>query len=82
MKVMGYSHEFHGLLYISFTPGRIFIKLWPHVHLNETLCRTYASAIAIARDSRSRSQLKKDLLHFLNMSAAKHGLSVTGKSNN
>ena len=45
LKVIGYSHEFHVILYISFTPGRIFIKLWPHAHLSETLCRIHASAI-------------------------------------
>ena len=30
-------------LYISFTPGRIFIKLWLNVRLSEMMCRTHDS---------------------------------------
>ena len=33
------------LHFVSFTPGRIFIKLWTNVHLSKTACKTYISAM-------------------------------------
>ena len=41
-------------LCISFSPGRIFSKLWSNVHLSGTMCRIHNSA----QRTRSRLQLK------------------------
>ena len=32
-------------LHISFTPGRIFIKVWSNVHLRQTVCGTHNSTM-------------------------------------
>ena len=49
-KVTIEGHEFEPFFFscpflISFTPGRIFIDLYSNVHLSETLCKTYVSAM-------------------------------------
>ena len=58
VKVTVEGHEFEPWiwcrLHISFTPGRIFFKLWSNVCLSEMMCRTHLSYAT----SRSRSQLK------------------------
>ena len=41
-------------LYISYTSGRIFFKLWSNVYLSETMCRINNSTMR----TRSRSQVK------------------------
>ena len=51
------------LLHISFTPGRIFIKLCSTVHLSGTVCRTHDSTTSMYVDLRSRSQLRSDLIN-------------------
>ena len=58
VKVTGQGHGFEPWilcpLHISYTPGRIFFKLWSYVCLRETMCRTYLNHA----DTRSRSQFK------------------------
>ena len=58
VKVTGQGHGFEPWisypLYISYTPGRIFFKLWLYVCFSESMCRTYV----VHANSRSRSQVK------------------------
>ena len=49
VKVTGQGHGFEPWilcpLHISYTPGRIFFKLWSYVCLSETMCRTHNSTM-------------------------------------
>ena len=49
IKVTFEGHEFEPWiwcqLHISFTPGRIFFKLWSNVCLSEMMCRTHKSTM-------------------------------------
>ena len=49
VKVTIEGHKFEPWIscqrHISFTPGRIFIKLWSNVHLSEIMCRTHNSTM-------------------------------------
>ena len=49
VKVTGQGHGFEPWiscpLHISYTPGRIFFKLWSYVCLSETMCRTHKSTM-------------------------------------
>ena len=47
VKVTGHGFELwiSCPLHISYTPGRIFFKLWSYVCLSETMCRTHNSTM-------------------------------------
>ena len=45
LKVTSLNLFFSCPFLISFTPGRIFIDLYSNVHLSETVCKTYVSAM-------------------------------------
>ena len=49
VKVTVEGHKFEPCiwcrLHISFTPGRIFFKLWSNVCLSEAMCRTHNSSM-------------------------------------
>ena len=62
VKITGQGHGFEFWiscpLHISYTPGRIFFKLWSYVCLSEAMCRTHNSTIPTqGQGHSSRSQV-------------------------
>ena len=62
IKVTGQGHGFEPWiscpLHISYTPGRIFFKLWSYVCLSETMCWTHNSTMLTqGQGHSSRSQV-------------------------